>query len=74
MDRTKCFLSFGRFKQVLQLRWAKKGGVFLAPNNADLGGHLSTWGMNPGAPSISFWLKSWIWQSHHVSSKMAGVE
>ena len=46
-------------------------GLFLAQNNADLGGHLPTWRHRPGPPLVSFWLKTWIWQGHHLGSKMA---
>ena len=45
--------------------------LFLAQNCADLGGHLPTWRPRPGAPPVSFWLKTWIWQGHHLGSKMA---
>ena len=45
--------------------------LFLAQNSADLGGHLPTWRHRPGPPPVSFWLKTWIWQGHHLGSKMA---
>ena len=45
--------------------------LFLAQNCSDLGGHLPTWRPRPGAPPVSFWLKTWIWQGHHLGSKMA---
>ena len=45
--------------------------LFLAQNSADLGGHLPTWRHRPGPPLVSFWLKTWIWQGHHLGSKMA---
>ena len=41
---------------------------------ADLGGHLPTWRPRPGPPPVSFWLKTWIWQGHHLGSRMAKVE
>ena len=41
---------------------------------ADLGGHLPTWRPRPGPPPVSFWLKTWIWQGHHLGSRMARVE
>ena len=44
--------------------------LFLAQNNAHLGGHLPTWRHRPGPPPVSFWLKTWIWQGHHLGSKM----
>ena len=56
------------------------GGYFrrrmavLAQNCANLGGDLPTWRPRPGPPPVSFWLKSWIWQGHHLGSKMARVE
>ena len=28
----------------------------------------------PRAPPVSFWLKTWIWQGHHLGSRMAKVE
>ena len=40
---------------------------------AVLGGHLPTWRPRPGPPPVSFWLKTWIWQGHHLGSKMAKV-
>ena len=45
--------------------------LFLAQNSADWGGHLPTWRHRPGPPPVSFWLKTWIWQRHHLGSKMA---
>ena len=41
---------------------------------AIVGGHLPTWRPRPGAPPVSFWLKTWIWQGHHLGSRMARVE
>ena len=57
------------FGPVLGEKW-----LFLAQNCADLGGHLPTWRPRPGPPPASFWLKTWIWQGHHLGSKMARVE
>ena len=62
--------SFGCFEPLLGLFWAKNG-CFLAQNCADLGGHLPTWRHRPGPPPLSFRLKTWIWQGHHLVSKMA---
>ena len=45
--------------------------LFLAQSCADLGGHLPTWRHRPGPPPVSFWLKTWIWQGHHLGSRMA---
>ena len=45
--------------------------LFLAQNCTDLGGHLPTWRPRPGAPPVSFWLKTWIWQGHDLGSRMA---
>ena len=56
-------------RAVLSEKW-----LFLAQNCADLGGHLPTWRPRPGPPAVSFWLKTWIWQGHHLGSKMAKVE
>ena len=53
-------------RAVLGEKW-----LFLAQNCADLGGHLPTWRPRPGPPPVSFWLKTWIWQGHHLGSKMA---
>ena len=39
-----------------------------------LGGHLPTWSPRPGAPPVSFWLQTWIWQGHHLGYKMLRVE
>ena len=51
----------------------RKMAVF-AQNCADLGGHLPTWRHRPGPPPVSFWLKTWIWQSHHLGCRMAKIE
>ena len=45
--------------------------LFLAQNSADLGEHRPTWSHRPGPPLVSFWLKTRIWQGHHLGSKMA---
>ena len=55
------------------LFWAKKG-CFWPKNCAVLGGHLQTWRPRPGAPPVSFRLRTWIWQGHHLGSRMARVE
>ena len=39
-----------------------------------LGGHLPTWRPCPGAAAVSFWLKTWIWQGHHLGYEIATVE
>ena len=63
--------------------WAFRAGLgavlgekwlFLAQNCAVLGGHLPTWRHRPGPPPVSFWLKTWNWQGHHLGSRMAKVE
>ena len=41
---------------------------------AVLEGHLPTWRPRPGAPLVIFWLKTWIWQGHHLGYEMARVE
>ena len=48
--------------------------LFVAQNCTDLGGHLQTWRPRPGPPPVSFWLKTWICQGHHLGSRMAKVE
>ena len=45
--------------------------LFLAQNCTDLGGHLPNGHHLPGPPPVTFKLKTWIWQGHHVGSKMA---
>ena len=54
----------------------KMAFFFFAQSCADLGGHLPTWRPRPGPPPVSFffWLKTWIWQGHHLGSRMAKVE
>ena len=47
--------------------------LFLAQTCADLGGHLPTWRPRPGPPLVSFQLKTWIWQGHHLGFKMVRV-
>ena len=72
MECTNCFPSFGRFDWVLGPFWAKK--VLWGTKCAVLGADLPTWRPRPGAPPVGFWLKTWIWQGHHLGSKMARVE
>ena len=48
--------------------------LFWGTKCAVLGGHLPTWRPQPGAPPVSFWFKTWIWQGHHLGSRMARVE
>ena len=43
--------------------------LFRGTKCAVLGGHLPTWRPRPGAPPVSFWLKTWIWQGHHLGSR-----
>ena len=57
------------FGAVLGEKW-----LLLAQNCANPGGHLLTWRHRPGPPPVSFWLKTGIWQGHHLGSKMARVE
>ena len=65
--------SFGCFEPLLGLFWAKNGCFW--PKTAQiLGGLLPTWRPRPGPPPVSFWLKTWIWQGHHLGSGMAKVE
>ena len=52
----------------------EKKRLFPGTKCAVLGGHLPTWRPRPGAPPVSFWLKTWIWQGHHLGSRMARVE
>ena len=65
--------SFGRLEWVSGPFWAKKR-LFWGTKCAVLGGHLLTWRPRPGAPPVSFWLKTWIWQGHQLGSRMARVE
>ena len=67
------FPLFGRFEWVLGPFWAKKG-CFGAQKCAVVGGHLPTWRPCPGAPPVSFWLKTWIWQGHHLEYEVDRVE
>ena len=64
----------------VSLRWSGFNGLravlgekrlFWGTNCAVLGGHLPTWRPRPGAPPVIFWLKTWIWQGHHLGSRMA---
>ena len=57
---------FGAILSEKWLFWGTKCGV--------LEGHLPTWRLRPGAPAVSVWLKTWIWQGHHLGSRMARVE
>ena len=66
-------LLLGVFARVWGLSWAKNG-CFGGTKCAVLGGHLPTWRLRPGPPPVSFWLKTWIWQGHHLGSRMARVE
>ena len=61
------------FEWVLRLFWGKKG-LFWGTKCAVLESHLPTWRPRPGAPPVSFWLKTWIWRAHHLGSRMARVE
>ena len=61
-----CFGVLPGFEAYFGRKW-----LFLAQNCADLGGHLPTLRHRPGPPPVSFWLKTWIWQGHHLGSKMA---
>ena len=61
-----------RFEWVSGLVWAKKR-LFWGTKCAVLGGHLPTSRPRPGAPPVSFWLKTWIWQGHHLGNRMARV-
>ena len=56
------------------------GGCF-GRKKAALGHKMRSFGRAPpdlapptGAPPVSFWLKTWIWQGHHLGSRMARVE
>ena len=48
--------------------------LFRGTKCAVLRGHHPTWRPCPGAPPVSFWLKTWIWQGHHLGYRMARVE
>ena len=73
MECSNRFPSFGHVEWILGLFEAKKG-LFAGTKCAFLGGHLPTWRPRPGGPPVSFWLKTWIWQGHHLDSRMARVE
>ena len=60
--------SFGCFEPLLGLFWAKNGCFW--PKTAQ----LPTWRHRPGPPPVSLWLKTWIWQGHHLGSRVARVE
>ena len=62
--------SFGCFDWVSGAFWAKNA-CFWGTKYALLGGHIQTWLPCPEAPPVSFLLKTWIWQGHHLGSKMA---
>ena len=64
--------SFGRFKWVSGLFWAKKG-CFGAQNAQFWEGTSRLGAPRPGAPPVSLWLKTWIWQGHHLGCRMARV-
>ena len=72
VECSSCLPSFGCFEPLLGLFWAKKW-LFLAQSCAVLGGHLPTWHHRPGPPPVSFGLKTWICQGHHLGSRMAKV-
>ena len=59
-------LGFGAVLGQKRLFWGQKCAV--------LGGHLQTWHPRPGAPLVSFCPKTWIWQGHHLGSRMARVD
>ena len=67
---TNRFPSFVRFERVSGQLWAKKG-CFGAQNAQFWEG---TSRAAPPAPPVSFWLKTGIWQGHHLGSRMARVE
>ena len=65
--------SFGCFETLTRAVLGEKW-LFLAQKCADLGGHLPTWRHRPGSPMVSFWLKTWIRQGHHLGCRMAKIE
>ena len=67
------FPLFVQFGWVLGPFWAKKG-LFWSTKCAVWAGYLPTWCHLPRAPSVSVWLKTWIWQGHHLGSTMARVK
>ena len=67
MECSNPFPSFGRFEWVPGLFWAKKG-CFGAKN-------AQFWeGTSRLGALWSLWLKTWIWQGHHLGNRMARVE
>ena len=69
-----------RFDSVSGPFWAKKG-CFGAQNAQFWEGTSRLGAPYPGrpypgvgAPPVIFWLKTWIWQGHHLGFRMARVE
>ena len=73
MEWRKHLPLLGHFPWVFKAFLGQKR-LFWGTKCAVLGGHLPTWRPRPGAPTVSFWLKIWIWQGHHLGSRMARVE
>ena len=65
MECSHRFPSYVPFDWVLGPFWAKK--KFWE-------GTSPSWRPRPGMPPVSFWLKTWIWQGHHLGNRMAKVE
>ena len=48
-----------------------RSGAVLGHKMRSFGGHPPTLCIRPGALAVSFWLKTWIWQGHHLGSRTA---
>ena len=65
--------SFGCFEPLLGLFWAKNGCFW--PKTAQIWEGTSQPGATAfGPPPVNFWLKTWIWQGHHLGCRMSKVE
>ena len=64
------FPSFGRFQCVSGPLWGQNNRL-LDTKRRVLGGHRPTWRHCPRVPLVSFWLKIWILQGHHLGSRLA---
>ena len=51
-----------------------KKGFFRAENAQFWEGTSKLGAPAPRAPPVSFWLKTWIWQDHHLGSRMVRIE
>ena len=73
MQCSNHFPSFGRFEWVPWPFWAKKG-CFGAESAQFWEGTSQIGATASGRHRLSFWLKTWIRQGHHLGSRMAREE